>query len=74
MQLIINDKVLQLDEKDVRMIEDGLYRNVMIRRVERSKKNCRHGYRMNKLGEEIYQEELEIDALRQRIEDALGGA
>lgn len=75
MQLIINDKVLQLDEKDVRMIEDGLYRNVMIRRVERSKKNCKEddGYRMNELGWSIYKEEREIDALRQRIENALGG-
>ena len=50
MQLIINDKVLQLDEKDVRMIEDGLYRNVQIRRVERGKKHCKDGDDLNELG------------------------
>ena len=74
MQLIINDKVLQLDEKDVRMIEDGLYRNVMIRRVERGKKHCKDGDNLNELGMKIYQEELVIDHLRNRIIEALGGA
>lgn len=74
MQLIINDKVLQLDEKDVRMIEDGLYRNVQIRRVERGKKHCKDGDNLNELGMKIYQEELVIDHLRQQIVEALGGA
>jgi hypothetical protein len=74
MQLIIKDKVLQLDEKDVRMIEDGLYRNVQIRRVERSKKHCKDGDNLNELGMKIYQEELVIDHLRQQIAEALGGA
>lgn len=74
MKLIIKDKVLQLDEKDVRMIEDGLYRNVQIRRVERSKKHCKDGDNLNELGMKIYQEELVIDHLRQQIAEALGGA
>ena len=74
MQLIINDKVLQLDEKDVRMIEDGLYRNIAIRQLERSKKHCKDGDNLNELGMKIYQEELVIDHLRNRIIEALGGA
>jgi len=74
MKLIIKDKVLQLDEKDIRMIEDGLYRNIAIRQVERGKKHCKDGDNLNELGMKIYQEELVIDHLRRRIEEALGGA
>ena len=74
MQLIINDKVIQLDEKDARMIEDGLYRNIVIRRLERGKNHCKDGDNLNELGMKIYQEELVIDHLRNRIIEALGGA
>lgn len=74
MKLIINNKVLELDEKDVRMIEDGLYRNIAIRQLERNKKHCKDGDDLNELGMKIYQEELVIDHLRNRIIEALGGA
>ena len=73
-ELKIDDKILPLTEDQIRMIEDGLYRNVYIRQVERSKKHCKENGKMNKLGWSIYKEEREISSLREKIEQAIGGA
>ena len=75
-ELKIGDKILWLTEDQINMIEEGLYREVYIRQIERSKKHCKEkdGMKMNSLGWSIYNEEQKINSLREKIEHAIGGA
>ena len=76
MQLIIKDKVIILNQKQLQMIEEALYGAVMVRRLERQKKHCLEddSNEMNALGLSIYKEEKEYDSIREQIDDAIGGA
>ena len=73
-KLIIGEKEIVLTDKELALIEDGLYRAVYLRQTERSKKFYRDGEgKMNYLGEQLYQEEQEYEAIRTKIDDARGG-
>jgi|TARA_Y100001951_G_C11147617_1_gene187295 hypothetical protein len=75
-ELKIDNQVLPLSEKEIRLVEDGLYRTVMTYRYERAKNICKEedGFTMNELGKSIYKCEEEIEKLRVKIDDAIGGA